>query len=140
VLEAIWCEPAAYKRSSGAFVLMTGRADLRFRDVGVEFDAVFGVGGWAAGSRDRVLLDPVLMAGTQNAAHGADLGAATSSIHLRRVRFGASLGTAMFLGDFACAVSVCVASVVRTALFMPGHAGICRAQPRLNCASADGGV
>jgi EmrB/QacA subfamily drug resistance transporter len=65
---------------------------------------------------------PVLMAGTQNAAHGADLGAATSSITFAR-SLGASLGTAMFWAILL--VPLASASLGSTdALFHAGYAGI----------------
>jgi hypothetical protein len=62
------------------------------------------------------------MAGTQNAAHGADLGAATSSITFAR-SLGASLGTAMFWAILL--VPLTAASLLSTdALFHAGYAGI----------------
>jgi MFS family permease len=70
---------------------------------------------------------PVLMAGTQNAARGADIGAATSSITFAR-SLGASIGTAMFWAILL--IPLTSAALGSTdALFHGGHAGIMALPP-----------
>ncbi len=104
-----------------AFVLMTvaliAFAQMSASSPTLSLEVAVGVLGLGIGS-----CGPVLMAGTQNAAQGADLGAATSSITFAR-SLGASLGTAIFWAILL--VPLASASLGSTdALFHGGYAGI----------------
>ena len=111
--------PVALTLMTLAFVLFA-RMDTQSGLPVIEFAVIlFGFGIGCCG--------PVLMTSTQNAARGADIGAATSSVTFSR-SMGASLGTALFWAILLIPLSTASTGSAE-ALFRSGHAGLAHLDP-----------